>query len=83
YVLSVYLLASKNLNIIINEKQVNPKRYNSRHLFIATSNEMPTHPYKFNVEYANSSLFLYEEYSFSSILDTDEIYLFHEGSLED
>ena len=82
YEIRVYLPAAKNVNIIINDKKVIAKRYNSSDLFIATSNEMPTQPYKCNVEYANSALCFYDEYSFVSSLDTDAMYLFNEGSLE-
>jgi 1,4-alpha-glucan branching enzyme len=42
YEIRVYLPAAKNVNIIINDKKVIAKRYNSSDLFIATSNEMPT-----------------------------------------
>jgi len=82
YEIRVYLPAAKNVNIIINDKKVIAKRYNSSDLFIATSNEMPTQPYKCNIEYANSALCFYDEYSFASSLDTDAMYLFNEGSLE-
>ena len=82
YEIRVYLPAAKNVNIIINDKKVIAKRYNSSDLFIATSNEMPSQPYKCNVEYANSALCFYDEYSFASSLDTDAMYLFNEGSLE-
>lgn len=82
YEIRVYLPAAKNVNIIINDKKVIAKRYNSSDLFIATSNEMPSQPYKCNVEYANSALCFYDEYSFVSSLDTDAMYLFNEGSLE-
>ncbi len=82
YEIRVYLPAAKNVNIIINDKKVIAKRYNSSDLFITTSNEMPTQPYKCNVEYSNSALCFYDEYSFASSLDTDAMYLFNEGSLE-
>ena len=82
YEIRVYLPAAKNVNIIINDKKVIAKRYNSSDLFITTSNEMPTQPYKCNVEYSNSALCFYDEYSFASSLDTGAMYLFNEGSLE-
>ncbi|MEJ2913500.1 1,4-alpha-glucan branching protein GlgB [Pseudoalteromonas sp. C12FD-1] len=82
YEIRVYLPAAKNVNIIINDKKVIAKRYNNSDLFIAASNEMPAQPYKCEVDYAESALCFYDEYSFSSSLDTDAMYLFNEGSLE-
>ncbi|KPZ58465.1 MULTISPECIES: 1,4-alpha-glucan branching protein GlgB [unclassified Pseudoalteromonas] len=82
YEIRVYLPAAKSVSIFINDKKVIAKRYNHSDLFIATSNEMPAQPYKCNVEYENSTLCFYDEYSFASSLDTDAMYLFNEGSLE-
>lgn len=82
YEIRVYLPAAKSVSIFINDKKVIAKRYNHSDLFIATSNEMPAQPYKCNVEYENSTLYFYDEYSFASSLDTNAMYLFNEGSLE-
>ncbi|TMO71415.1 1,4-alpha-glucan branching enzyme [Pseudoalteromonas sp. S3785] len=82
YEIRVYLPAAKSVSIFINGKKVIAKRYNHSDLFIATSNEMPAQPYKCNVEYENTTLCFYDEYSFASGLDTNAMYLFNEGSLE-
>lgn len=82
YEIRVFLPAAKNVTLNIAGNEFAATRYNNSDLFIATLDNLPVGPYKCNVEYADTTVCFYDEYSFASSLDVDAMYLFNEGTLE-
>lgn len=78
----VYLPAALRVELLIDGQVISALRYKHSDLFIAELSSMPSSVYQCQVSYENSDVTFYDEYSFSSTLDEQAMYLFNEGSLE-
>jgi 1,4-alpha-glucan branching enzyme len=78
----VYLPAALQVELLIDGQAVSTLRYKQSDLFIAELSSMPSNVYQCHVSYENNNITFYDEYSFSSTLDEQAMYLFNEGSLE-
>jgi 1,4-alpha-glucan branching enzyme len=78
----LYLPGALTAKVKLKNKFVEAVRYKNTDLFIAKSNKFPSLPYQCRVNYDQSEITFFDEYSFASNLDSDAMYLFNEGSLE-
>lgn len=77
-----YVPDATHVKLILGIDRITATRYQNSDLFIVTLDDYPCAPYQCEVTYAHHSHVFYYEYSFSSTLDQDAMYLFNEGSLE-
>lgn len=78
----VYLPAALQVELLIGDQTITALRYKQSDLFIAELSSMPSSVYRCHVSYKSNNISFYDEYSFSSTLDEQAMYLFNEGSLE-
>ncbi|MBQ4833446.1 1,4-alpha-glucan branching protein GlgB [Pseudoalteromonas sp. MMG010] len=78
----LFLPAAINVKVNIKGQLVDAVRYQDTDLFIATLPQFPLLPYQCQVNYPQTDVVYFDEYSFSSALDEQAMYLFNEGSLE-
>ena len=78
----VYLPAALQVELLIGDQTITALRYKQSDLFIAELSSMPSSMYQCHVSYKSNNITIYDEYSFSSTLDEQAMYLFNEGSLE-
>ena len=78
----VYLPAALQVELLIDGQAIRALRYKHSDLFIAELSSMPSSIYQCQVSYESNNITFYDEYSFSSTLDEQAMYLFNEGSLE-
>ena len=78
----VYLPAALQVELLIGDQTITALRYKQSDLFIAELSSMPSSVYQCHVSYKSNNITFYDEYSFSSTLDEQAMYLFNEGSLE-
>lgn len=78
----VYLPAALQVELLIGDQTITALRYKQSDLFIAELSSMPSSIYQCQVSYESNNITFYDEYSFSSTLDEQAMYLFNEGSLE-
>ena len=77
-----YLPSASSVKVHFKQKIITAVRYNETDLFIATVDVLPDAPYQYEANYNGHIITAYDEYSFSTALDTHAMYLFNEGTLE-
>ncbi|WP_372761699.1 1,4-alpha-glucan branching protein GlgB [Pseudoalteromonas sp.] len=78
----LYLPGAVAVKMILNNRFIDAVRYKNSDLFIITLADFVPLPCHYEVEYPHHTQRHYDEYSFTSSLDPQAMYLFNEGSLE-